>query len=138
MFAMTPIGHGIDITEVDRIAQMLERHGERFTRRVFTAAERRYCEANPRRRAEHYAARFAAKEAVLKAIGTGWRAGIAWTDIQVTRGDNGEPSLQICGQVRRIADIMGIDRWLVSLTHTATVAQASVIAIGRGGAAENT
>ena len=85
------VGHGIDLVEVSRIAELLERHGERFLERCFTAAERGYSDASVKRREEHLAARFAAKEAVLKALGTGWRDGIAWTDIEVVRRPSGQP-----------------------------------------------
>ncbi len=127
---MRTLGHGIDLVENERIAQMLERHGDRFLERCFTEGERDYAEKNPVRRIEHLAARFAAKEAALKAIGTGWRDGIAWTDVEVTRDAMGKPLLRVTGKVAQIAAEQGITRWLVSLTHTATHASASVIACG--------
>ena len=122
--------HGVDLVEPARLAAMVERHGERLLRRVFTEAERAYCEANARRRAEHYAGRFAAKEAVLKAIGTGWRAGIAWTDVEVTRSTDGAPGLRLCGEAGRIADDLGVVSWRISISHTPTMAMASVIGVG--------
>ncbi len=125
---MPIIAHGIDLVEVARIAALLARHGEHFADRCFSAAERAYCDAQAKRRAEHYAARFAAKEAVLKALGTGWRHGIAWTDIEVTRRPSGEPGLKLCGQAKRIADDRQVTRWTISLTHTDATAMASVIA----------
>src|SRR2546429_96084 len=80
---MPILGHGIDIVETRRIADLLENHGERFLERCFTTAEREYCYRNNKRHIEHLAGRFAAKEAVLKVLGTGWRGGIAWTDIEL-------------------------------------------------------
>jgi len=122
--------HGVDLVEPARLSAMIERHGERLLGRVFTEAERAYCEANARRRAEHYAGRFAAKEAVLKAIGTGWRAGIAWTDVAVTRSAGGAPGLRLCGEALRIADDLGVVSWRLSISHTPTMAMASVIGVG--------
>ncbi len=108
---------------------MLDRHGRRFTDRCFTPAESEYCERQARRRAEHYAARFAAKEAVLKALGTGWRDGIAWTDIEVRRAPSGAPGVALGGEAHRRAQLMGVRQWLISLTHTSETASASVIAL---------
>ncbi len=123
-------GHGIDLVEVTRIAKMLANHEDRFRDRLFTAAEQAYCESSPKRRAEHYAARFAAKEAVLKAIGTGWRDGIAWTDIEILRAPSGKPSIILTGRAAAIALEQGISSWHVSMTHTGTHAEASAIAEG--------
>lgn len=124
------IGHGIDLVEVARIGLLIETHGERFLDRCFTIAERRYCDRSSRRKAEHYAARFAAKEAVLKALGTGWRGGIAWTDIEVTREPQGRPGIRLVGRSREIAEAAGVSGWLLSLTHTNQYAAASAIAVG--------
>ncbi len=124
---MRIIGHGIDITQIKRIAEMIERHGDRFLERVYTTGER--ASATERKRStEHFAARFAAKEAALKALGTGWRNGIAWTDIEVVNDLAGKPSLRISGQAARIAADLGITQWWVSLSHTSDAAVASVIA----------
>ncbi len=109
---------------------MLADHPERFRDRVFTPDEIAYCEASRKRAAEHFAARFAAKEAVLKALGTGWRDGIAWTDIEIRRDPAGIPSIRLSGEAAAIAAEHGIRAWLVSLTHTTTLAQASVLALG--------
>ena len=128
---MTPIAHGIDAVEVARLAQSVERHGQRFLDRVFTSAEQAYAVSSLKRRDEHLAARFAAKEAVLKALGTGWRSGIAWTDVEVVRSASGEPTLRLTGRAASIADEHGIAGWMVSLTHTRGLALASVIAFGR-------
>lgn len=127
---MRILGHGIDLVENERIAQMLDRHADRFLERCFTPGERDYAQVNAARRIEHLAARFAAKEAALKAIGTGWRDGIAWTDIEVVRDAMGKPLLRVTGKVAQIAAEQGITSWLVSLTHTKTYASASVIACG--------
>ncbi|MEM1165235.1 MAG: holo-ACP synthase [Planctomycetota bacterium] len=128
---MHVLAHGVDLVEVPRLANILERHGDRFLERVFTPDER-LRGAGTRRHAEHLAARFAAKEATLKAIGTGWRYGIAWTDISVRTGGEGEPTLLVTGDAARHAAHRGIGGWLVSLTHTESVAMASVLALGTG------
>jgi holo-[acyl-carrier protein] synthase len=125
---MPIVGHGIDLVEVDRISQMIARHGDHFLLRVFTEAERGYAHASAKRRDEHLAARFAAKEAALKALGTGWRSGIAWTDIEVVRDASGKPVLNVTGEALRIAESISITRWHVSLSHTESHAIASVIA----------
>ena len=130
MHGMRIIGHGIDIVEVARIASMLEAHGQRFVTRCFTEAEAGYADAAHRRRAERYAARFACKEAVLKALGTGWRDGIAWRQIEVRREPSGRPSLVLTGRCAELADDLGIVQWHVSLSHTDTNAIASVLGCG--------
>jgi holo-[acyl-carrier protein] synthase len=122
------ISHGIDITEVARIAAMIASHGDAFWSRVFTPAERAYCEQSPKRTPEHAAARFAAKEAAMKCLGTGWRDGIAWTDIEVRREPSGKPTLNVTGEAARVAASLGIRRWHLSLSHTESLALASVIA----------
>ncbi|QOJ01850.1 MAG: holo-ACP synthase [Phycisphaeraceae bacterium] len=122
------IAHGIDITEVPRIASMLRDHGDAFWTRVYTPAERSYCEANPARCPEHAAARFAAKEAVFKALGTGWAGGVAWTDCEVVHEPSGRPAVVLRGRALEIARAMGITRWSLSLTHTESQAAASAIA----------
>jgi holo-[acyl-carrier protein] synthase len=123
---MPIIGHGIDLIEVARIAQMLERHGQRFLDRVFTPAEQAYA-ASSKRTVEHLAARFAAKEAALKALGTGWRDGIAWTDVEIIIAPTGKPSLMLHHSAAEIAKDLGIRFWTISLTHTSSHAIASVI-----------
>jgi holo-[acyl-carrier protein] synthase len=132
---MPIIGHGIDLVDTERIGRMVQRHGASFLRRCFTEAERAYCEANPRRRLEHLAARFAAKEAALKALGTGWSRSITWQDVEVTRQRNGQPGLALSGSAATIAEELGIQRWWLSLTHIQTHAMASAIA--EGGLAES-
>lgn len=125
---MPIIGLGLDLVEVARIARLIERHGERVLARVFTDAERAYCEGS-RRRFEHFAARFAAKEAALKALGTGRSGDLRWTDVGVLR-DAGAPCLVVVGEAARVAAARGITSWHVSLTHTDTHAAAAVIASG--------
>jgi holo-[acyl-carrier protein] synthase len=123
------LGHGVDIVEIDRIARALADHPQRFPERIFTFTERAYCDLAPRRRAERYAARFAVKEAVLKALGTGWTEGIAWTDLEVLRLASGEPRLLVTGRAAEVAASRGIGRWLVSMSHSGTHAIGSAIAL---------
>ncbi len=132
---MHVVGHGIDLVEVARIAGMIDRHGERFLERVFTPGERAYAGRSVKRSAEHLAARFAAKEAVLKAIGTGWRSGIAWTDVEVVREPSGAPGVRVSGVAAEIAAALGATRWMLSLTHAGGFAAASAIALGEGAGA---
>ena len=119
----------MDIVEIARIAKSLEEHGDRFLNRVFTEREVSDSGDGPRR-IEHLAARFAAKEAALKAIGTGWSEGIAWTDVETRRALRGKPELVLTGKVHEIAQGLGGSRWFVSLSHTETCAIASVILEG--------
>jgi holo-[acyl-carrier protein] synthase len=127
---MAIIGHGIDIVEIERIRRLIEEHGERFLDRVFTAGEQAYCRANKKRTLEHYAGRFAAKEAVLKVLGTGWRGGIAWTDVEIVKDPSGQPKVVLSGECARIATELRISRWHVSISHIETHATAS--AMGEG------
>jgi holo-[acyl-carrier protein] synthase len=126
---MSILGHGIDIVETDRIRRLCQEHGQRFLDRVFTAAEQEYCSGNPKRYFEHLAGRFAAKEAVLKVLGTGWRGGIAWTDIEIIRDISGQPSVKLTGECAKIAQQRGISQWHVSLSHIETHATASAIGL---------
>lgn len=126
---MSVIAHGVDLVEVSRVAQIRARHAERFLARVFTAEERDYALAS-RRADERLAARFAAKEAVMKALGTGLAEGIRWTDVEVTRDNSGRPGIALHGRAATIASARGIDRWLLSLSHVRTIAMASAIALG--------
>jgi holo-[acyl-carrier protein] synthase len=126
---MSVIGHGIDIVETDRIRRLCEEHGQRFLDRVFTAREQEYCRSNPKRYFEHLSGRFAAKEAVLKVLGTGWRGGIAWTDIEVLKEVSGQPRIALTGECARIATELGIKNWHVSLSHIETHATASAIGL---------
>ena len=122
------VAHGIDLVDCPRIEQMIQRHGERFVKRVFTDTEQAYAKAN-KNEVEKLAGRFAAKEAVLKLIGTGWRGKIAWTDIEIINNAAGQPEVTVVGEVRRIADELGIDHISVSITHTANFAIASAVAL---------
>jgi holo-[acyl-carrier protein] synthase len=124
---MTVQAHGIDLVEVARIERMLADHGERFLERVFTVHERGDCDTTPARRAERLAARFAVKEAALKALGTGWRSGIAWTDVETRLEPSGAPVLRLHGRARELAAEQGLQRWLVSISHAGGMATASVI-----------
>jgi holo-[acyl-carrier protein] synthase len=120
------LGIGVDLCEVDRIAEAIARHGERFLTRIYTEAERTYCESKPNRM-ERFAGRFAAKEAAMKAIGTGWRRGVAWRDFEVTRAATGQPMIVFGGVARKIADQLGVKRALVSITHIKSMAMAQVV-----------
>lgn len=119
-------GHGIDLCEVARMGEALSRNGEHFARRVFTEGERAYAESSANR-LERYAARFAAKEAAMKALGTGWTAGVTWHDFEVQNEPGGKPVLLLHGEAASIAESRGITRIHLSLTHTAANAMASVI-----------
>lgn len=127
---MRIVGHGIDLVEVARIEKMLADHGERFEQRVFTSAEIAYAAGRPKRRAEHLAARFAMKEAVLKALGTGWRGGIRWTDVEVRADALGKPVVVLAGEAAEIAQARGCASWSVSISHAGGFAMASAIATG--------
>jgi holo-[acyl-carrier protein] synthase len=123
------VGIGIDIVEVQRVAAAIDRFGERFLKRIFTAAEIQYCDSKPNR-TERFAARFAAKEAGLKAIGTGWRRGVAWTEVEVCRQPSGRPILMFHGRAGQFADGLGVKQAFVSLSHTAEHAIAQVVLEG--------
>ncbi|MHC4648547.1 MAG: holo-ACP synthase [Planctomycetota bacterium] len=127
---MKVIAHGIDLVDRARIEQMLERHGRRFLDRVFTADEQAYAQAN-RDTVEKLAGRFAAKEAVMKLIGTGWRGKIAWTDIEIINNPAGQPEVTLTGEVERLAGGLGIGQISVSITHTANFAIASAVALAQ-------
>ncbi len=124
------LAHGIDLVDFPRIEEMIQRHGKRFINRIFTTDEQAYAEKN-RNRVEKYAGRFAAKEAVLKLIGTGWRGKIAWTDIEVINNNSGQPQVTLDGEVKKIADKLGISQISISITHTANFAIASVVAMAQ-------
>ncbi|MFW6125248.1 MAG: holo-ACP synthase [Pirellulales bacterium] len=121
------VGTGIDVIEVGRIARAIERYSDRFVKRVYTPAEVSYCRTRgvP---AQHLAGRFAAKEAVLKALGTGWVGGIRWQDIEVMRGVDGQPTVDLRGAVARRAQELGVNRVFVSISHTSVLAMAHAIA----------
>jgi holo-[acyl-carrier protein] synthase len=120
------VGTGIDITEVDRVRETIQRFGSRFLNRVFTEAEIRYCESK-KNSAERYAARFAAKEAAMKAIGTGLRRGVTWKDVEVDHAPGGRPILKLSGRAAEFAERLGARHIALSLTHTAQTAMAMVL-----------
>ncbi len=123
------LAHGIDLVEIPRFLEFLDRHPDRARDRLFTKAELDYA-SGKKRETEHLAVRFAAKEAVLKALGTGWSQGIAWTDVEVTRDHAGRPGMMLHNRAAQLATEQGIATWLISLTHTEHYAMASVIAVG--------
>jgi len=123
---MNVVAHGIDLVDCNRLAEAIERHGERFLHRIYTANELAYC-GGRKREIEHLAGRFAAKEAVLKVLGTGWKDGIAWTDIEVVNKPSGQPVVRLSGQCRKIADQQGLSGILISISHIDTHAIASAI-----------
>jgi len=120
------IGMGVDIAEVQRIQGAIERHGEVFLRRIYTSKEREYCEKF-KNKYERYAGRFAAKEAAMKALGTGWRRGVRWVDLEVVREASGRPTLELGGEAGKIAKQLGVKNIALSITHTAAQALAQVI-----------
>ncbi len=120
------VGTGIDIAEVPRIAESITRFGDRFLRRVFTDGERRYCDSKANRM-ERYAARFAAKEAAMKAIGTGWNFGVRWQDVEVSRHPSGRPTIVFHGKAAEFAAKLGARAAALSITHTKDQAMAMVI-----------
>jgi holo-[acyl-carrier protein] synthase len=126
---MKIIGIGVDIVETARIEQSIARHGDRFLDRLFTAEERKYCDAMSVP-ARCYAARFAAKEAVSKAFGTGIGAEIEWLDITVLRSPEGKPSIHLCGAGQQLAQRLGVSDVMLSMSHSDHYAVAQVVACG--------
>jgi holo-[acyl-carrier protein] synthase len=122
-----PLAAGVDMVEISRIARAIERWGERFLRRVYTACEIEHC----RGRVPELAARFAAKEAVSKALGVGiwWRGGIGWTDAEVRPDSLGKPEVFLYGRAAERAQALGLDQWAISLSHTDDHAIAMVVAL---------
>ena len=123
------VGTGVDLIEVERIERALNRHGSRFLDRLFTPAEIEYCETGGAHKCHRLAARFAAKEAALKALGTGLRAGVNWTDIEVVRDPLGKPSLRLYGKAAGLAAEQGITQVHISLSHAKEYALAQVVAV---------
>ena len=128
---MNVVGIGTDIIECLRIAQMIERHGELFLNRVYTPHEIEYCSAR-KAATQHYAGRFAAKEAILKALGTGWARGISWKDIEVRNDEGGKPIVRLGGGAREVCAQLGIADMLVSISNCRTHASAFAMAVGPG------
>ncbi|HEY2894041.1 MAG TPA: holo-ACP synthase [Pirellulales bacterium] len=122
-------GIGTDIIECLRIAQMIERHGELFINRVYTKHEIQYCQSR-KQATQHFAGRWAAKEAVLKAMGTGWRRGISWRDVEIRNELGGRPIVSLRGGARDVVEKLGIGQMLVSISHCRSHATAYAIAIG--------
>jgi holo-[acyl-carrier protein] synthase len=120
------IGLGVDIAEVGRMQAAIERHGETILRRLYTPAEREYCERF-KNKYERFAGRFAAKEAAMKALGTGWSRGVRWVDVEVVRQRGGRPTIKLHGVAGEIAVRMGVKNISLSITHTAEQAFAQVI-----------
>ncbi len=125
------LGTGIDLVEIPRLVRSLERYGEQFIRKIFTGEEAAYCEARARR-AEHYAARFAAKEAVMKALGTGIARGVGFKTVEVVRESGLAPEVRLYRGARDRADALGVTRIHLSLTHTDQTAAAWVVLEGEG------
>jgi holo-[acyl-carrier protein] synthase len=125
---MTIIGLGMDATEIPRVERVIADYGDRFLRRIFTAGEIDYCSAR-RRSAQHYAARFAIKEAAMKALGTGRSRGVLWRDIEVVR-KGGPPHLRFHGGAARRFEAIGGRSSAITITHTDTLALAQVILLG--------
>jgi holo-[acyl-carrier protein] synthase len=120
------VGSGIDLAEIGRIRQSIDRYGSRFLDRIYTAAEQAYC-MRKRNSAESFAARFAAKEAGAKALGTGISQGVSWLEIEVVREPSGRPTIKFHGRAAQIAARLGVARAALSITHTAELAMASVV-----------
>jgi len=120
------VGLGVDMEEITRVGEAITRHGSHFLERVFTAAEIAYCERH-RDSVERYAGRFAAKEATMKALGTGWSKGVRWIDIEVTRPPGSRPTIILHGAARERAERMGMRQISLSITHTGNLAFAEVI-----------
>jgi holo-[acyl-carrier protein] synthase len=125
---MRIIGIGTDITECPRIGRMILEHGEQFLRRVYTEREIGYCNSR-KLSTEHFAGRWAAKEAVLKAMGTGWIRGVSWTDIEILNESGGAPKVQLHGGTRDIANSRGVGEIMISISHCRTYATAYAIAL---------
>ncbi|MGA2049577.1 MAG: holo-ACP synthase [Terracidiphilus sp.] len=120
------VGSGIDLAEIERIRKSIDRYGNRFLNRIYTAAEQAYC-LRKRNSAESFAARFAAKEAGAKALGTGISHGVSWLEIEVVREPSGKPTIKYHGRAAQIATRLGVTHAALSITHTADLAMASVV-----------
>lgn len=120
------IGTGVDLVEIDRFRRVIERLKDRFILRVFTAEEQRFCKEH-RDPVPHYAARFAAKEALFKALGTGWAKGVTWLDVEVQRSSQNAPMMRLHGEAKRLSASMGAQKIHLSLSHSEKNAIAMVI-----------
>jgi holo-[acyl-carrier protein] synthase len=130
--SMKMLAHGIDLVEFGRLERLLERHQQRVLERVFTQREQADAQGL-RNRLERLAGRFAAKEAVMKLIGIGWREGVAWTDIEVVNDALGRPVVNLSGRLKELACQRGIEQITLSITHTDRFAIASAVALAEGG-----
>lgn len=126
---MEVVGIGTDIVECLRIAKMIERHAEQFITRVYTPQEIEYCSAR-KAATQHYSGRWAAKEAVLKAVGTGWVRGISWRDVEVVNDANGRPAIRLSGGALEASQKRGIDTVMISISHCRSHATAYAVAVG--------
>lgn len=133
---MPIVGIGTDICECARIARMIERHGEAFLTKVYTPREIAYCRPH-REQAVSFAGRWAAKEAILKALGTGWARGIEWTNLEVLNEPNGQPLVHLAGRASAVAAERGIAKILISISHTDSHAVAFAVAVADSGGAEH-
>jgi holo-[acyl-carrier protein] synthase len=120
------VGIGIDLVETARIKEGIDQHGDRFIRRLYTPGEIQYCQQF-KNQAERYAARFAAKEAAFKALGTGWREGVRWLDVEVSNQPSGKPELVLHGRAQELAGSMGVTRRSVSISHADHYAVVQVV-----------
>jgi len=125
---MRIINQGIDLIECERVRDVWERHGQRFAERLLTVAELAYVKQH-RHPVPRMAGRFAAKEAILKVLGTGWRGKIAWRDMEILNNNLGQPHVTLTGESQRIATELGITKILISITHTPNYAAATAIGI---------
>ncbi len=125
---MEILGIGTDITECLRIAKMIERHADLFINRVYTPGEIAYCQKR-KQATQHFAGRWAAKEAVLKALGTGWRQGISWRDVEVCNEAGGRPTIVLHGGAKKAAEELGADQVLISISHCRTYATAYALVV---------
>lgn len=122
------VGLGTDIVEITRIGQMIERHGELFLQRVYTEEEIRYCQKR-KEAMQHYAGRWAAKEAVMKTLGTGFTRGVGWQDIEVFTLKSGQPVIKLSGGAKEFAAQRGIDDILITISHCRAYATATAVAM---------
>jgi holo-[acyl-carrier protein] synthase len=125
---MEIIGVGTDIVECLRIGRMIEHHGELFLHRVYTEREIRYCQER-KRATEHFAGRWAAKEAILKCLGSGWRRGLCWTDMEIRNDSSGKPQVRLCGAAKDLAQTLRVSDILISISHCRAYATAYAAAV---------
>ncbi|WP_417850392.1 holo-ACP synthase [Thalassoglobus sp.] len=122
------VGLGTDIVEIVRIGEMIERHGELFLQRVYSELEIKYCQRH-KEAIQHFAGRWAAKEAVMKTLGTGFTKGVGWTDIQILNRQSGQPYIELSGGAERVSKMKGIDEVLITISHCKAYATATAVAL---------